>query len=172
MIDITTLLRRLGVIAAVIALAGAALAPGHARAAVSVSYSPYGAVTNASNGTIWYFLDSTPMEQPHVEGWAVDPDAGAGPITVSETVSWYRTTCWTFCFSRLVGQTSASQTADQAESATAGTFYGANHGFSFWLPWFVGQYDREQVCVTAINAGLLGSNTSLGCYDVQGYHVT
>jgi len=170
MISITTPVRCLAAAAAIVALAGALLVPGHAKAA-SLSLSPLGAVTNAESGTIWFFLDSTPVEQPHVEGWAVDPNAGAGAIAVRADVTWYRNMCWTtFCSSRVVGQTSFSQMANLPE-ATNAMGWGPNHGFWFGLPSFFFGADREQVCVTAINVGP-GSDTSLGCYDVKGFHIT
>jgi hypothetical protein len=167
MTGITTLMRRLVGAVAVVAVAGVLVAPAQAKAAFTIGGSPTGAVTNAQNGNIFYYIHG---ETPHVAGWAADTDAGLGPISVTAAVTWYRTTCFTFCWSRVVGQTSLTQTANLWESATLGTIWGPNHGFWFDLPTLFGQYDREVVCVTAVNVGY-GSDTSLGCYDVVGYDV-
>ena len=150
-------------VAAVVAVAAALLTPGPAKAAFTIGGSPGGAVTNSENGTIWYVAPSSPQ----ILGWAADPDAGPGPISVTADVTWYRTACRWTCFSMSVGQMSLSQTASLYETATDGTVYGPNHGFASSLPSFFGTYDSERVCVTAINVGI-GSNTSLGCFDVKG----
>jgi hypothetical protein len=172
MIHKTTLLRHVLGAAAVVAAAGALLVPAGAKAAF---LGPVGAVTNAQNGTIWYFVGwgdpQYPTEEPHVDGWATDPAAGSAPINVTADVKWYRTRCFVSCLSVQVGRTSVSQTANLPETATAGTFYGPNHGFSITLPWFFGSYDREQVCVTAIHVGFVEHDSSLGCYDLEGFTI-
>src|SRR5689334_4018851 len=95
-----TMIRRTTLTAAIalVAVTGALLAP---KGALAANYSPTGAVTNAQNGTILYFVSSAPdlpTEQPHVDGWATDLDAGVSPIDVIVDVTWYRTACFRSCF--------------------------------------------------------------------------
>jgi hypothetical protein len=106
-------------------------------------------------------------------GWAIDPQAGSGPIDVRVDFVVYRRLpdgqIWA------EAPVSFTKTANLSSSNTCllGMGLGSYHGFRVaWEPWypFSGNYVRQQysrvdACVTAINVGW-GQDTTLGCQTV------
>jgi len=110
-------------------------------------------------------------------GWAIDPQAGSGPIDVRVDFVVYRRlpdgSIWP------ESPVSITKTANLSSSNTCllGMGLGSYHGFRVaWAPWNPAgttgtgiyvreQYSRVDACVTAINVGW-GQDTTLGCQTV------
>ncbi|MFB7893123.1 hypothetical protein ACFC1I_13050 [Microbacterium sp. NPDC056044] len=82
-----------------------------------------------------------------VTGWAIDPDT-TSPIRVRVTV----------------GKTTTEVTANRARPDVGAAYpaSGPNHGFSAQVTLPVG---TSKVCAVAVNTGVIGGNTSLGCRE-------
>jgi hypothetical protein len=111
-----------------------------------------------------------------VHGWAIDPQAGSGPIDVRIDLTVYKRTpdgfVWTY-------PASVTTTANYGSSDPALTCWGLGSQHAFYIRWGEPPYPEEgltqhhifrvDACVTAINVGW-GRDTSLGCKTVwQGF---
>ena len=99
----------------------------------------------------WFDLASAGPGQITVEGWAVDRDAGTGPVQVRASIDGGAPT------------TFAASGVARPDLAGPLPGLGADHGFVNPLPASVG---RHTVCLTAVNVGA-GTDTSLGCLTVD-----
>ncbi len=106
-------------------------------------------LTGAPSG--WFDLASAGPGQILVQGWALDRDAGTGPVQVRASIDG--------------GPATTFAASGVARPDLAGTYpgLGADHGFSAPLTAAVG---RHTVCLTAVNVGA-GADTSLGCLPVE-----
>jgi hypothetical protein len=108
-------------------------------------------------------------------GWAIDPQAGSGPIDVRVDFVLYRRLPDGQIFADAPVPITRTANLSSSNTCLLGMGLGSQHGFRVsWAPWrgpggtsiyFRESYFRVDACVTAINVGW-GQDTTLGCQTV------
>jgi hypothetical protein len=109
--------------------------------------------------------------QAIAHGWAIDPQAGSGPIDVRVDLTVYRRALDGSVWTDVPVSITTTTNFYSQNTCLLGLGLGSQHAFQIWWQPPGGayltttRYSRVDACVTAINVGW-GRDTSLGCQTV------